>query len=221
VDEIKLFEVLRPPPPSGAERMREAARARLTTAMNGLPDPMHTPVGGIIRQSRAVRARHRIPSLAAALAVAAGAAVAVGVLAAPGHQATGQPRAQLAAWTVTKQADGYVRVTIRELLNPDPAGLQATLRANGVPAVVHIGWYGGPPPPGCQPYPADPSLRKRIVPMPPQGRKPGAVLTIDPAAIPPGVGVDIVITPPIRGDGFAGIGAGVSLVAASRQCTGS
>lgn len=179
--------------------------------------PMDTPVEEIVRRGRTVRVRRRIRSLAAALALTAGAAVAVGVLAAPGRQATGQPRAQLAAWTVTKQADGDVRVTIRELLNPDPAGLQAALRADGVPAAVHIGWDSGWPPPGCRPYPADPSLRKQIVQMPPGGRKLGAVLTIDPSAIPPGVGLGIIITPPVRGNGFLGVGGGVSLVKASTQ----
>ena len=42
--------------------------------------------------------------------------------------------AQLTAWTVTRQADGNITITIRQL--KDPAGLQATLRADGVPASV-------------------------------------------------------------------------------------
>jgi hypothetical protein len=37
VDEIKLFEELRPAPPPDAPRMREAARARLTAAMSAPP----------------------------------------------------------------------------------------------------------------------------------------------------------------------------------------
>jgi Domain of unknown function (DUF5666) len=37
VDEIELFEELRPPPPPDAPRIREAARARLTAAMNVSP----------------------------------------------------------------------------------------------------------------------------------------------------------------------------------------
>ena len=49
---------------------------------------------------------------------------------------TGQPPARhpLAAWTVVKQADGKVSVTIRQFR--DPAGLQRKLRADGVPASV-------------------------------------------------------------------------------------
>jgi hypothetical protein len=57
------------------------------------------------------------------------------------------------------------------------------------------------------------------VQIPPRGH--GDVLTIDPSAIPRGVGLNIIITPPLRRAGFARIGTGVSLVAASRQCTGS
>jgi hypothetical protein len=42
--------------------------------------------------------------------------------------------AQLAAWTVAKQANGDIKVTVRQLSNP--SGLQSTLRADGVPANV-------------------------------------------------------------------------------------
>ena len=70
-------------------------------------------------------------------AVAAAAALAVSsLLPAPTEAASPQPAAQLAAWTVTKQADGTIRVTIRELR--DPAGLQSKLRADGVPASVTL-----------------------------------------------------------------------------------
>ena len=60
-----------------------------------------------------------------------------------------QPAAQPAAWTVATQADGNIRVAIRELR--DPAGLQRTLRADGVPVSVT---FTGQPNPACQPYPA-------------------------------------------------------------------
>ena len=46
------------------------------------------------------------------------------------------PSARLAAWTVTRQADGDITVTVNELR--DPAGLQRTLRADGVPASVTL-----------------------------------------------------------------------------------
>jgi hypothetical protein len=46
----------------------------------------------------------------------------------------GTKDAQLTAWTVRRQPDGAVDVTIRDMLNL--AGLQQKLNADGVPAVV-------------------------------------------------------------------------------------
>jgi hypothetical protein len=185
--------------------------------------PMTTPVQEIIRRGRGVRARRRVPGLAAVLAVTAGIAVAVTALAS-GHPAPGQSRAQLAAWTVTRQADGEVFVSIRELR--DPAGLQATLRADGVLAVVYTSRSG--PPPGCQPEPARPYLLREIVRMHPGQR--GAVLTIDPPAIPRGAALAITVFPvwvgrlgthPANTRTGSGIGAGIALAYASPHCTGS
>jgi hypothetical protein len=76
-------------------------------------------------------------------------ALAVATLAAPASSpATGQAQnaALLTAWTVTKDPGGVIDVTIREL--KDPAGLQARLRADGVPANVS---FSGPNP-ACHPY---------------------------------------------------------------------
>lgn len=56
-----------------------------------------------------------------------------------------QPSAQLTAWTVTKQADGTISVTIREL--SDAAGLEHSLRADGVPATVT---FDNQPNPSCR-----------------------------------------------------------------------
>src|SRR2546423_15257539 len=106
-----------------------------------------TPVGQIVGRSRTVRARRRISVLAGALAVTAGAAVALVTLL-PGHQPNSPVTAQLAAWTVTKQANGNISVTIRELR--DPAGLQRTLRADGLPASVT---FFGRQNLHCVPYP--------------------------------------------------------------------
>ena len=83
--------------------------------------PMNTPVDQIISRGRAVRARRRVPAVAGALGAAAAVAFAVSAALPASHPASG-PGAQLAAWTVTRQADGSIRVTIRELR--DPAGLQ-------------------------------------------------------------------------------------------------
>ena len=61
----------------------------------------------------------------------------------------GDPDAHgLAAWTVAKQANGDITVTVRQLR--DPSGLQSTLRADGVPAsVTSI----ASPDPSCRPTP--------------------------------------------------------------------
>jgi hypothetical protein len=88
-----------------------------------------TPVEQIISRGRAVRARRRIPGVAAALAVAAATALAVTALLPAGHPVplpSGHPgshpaSARLAAWAVAKQANGDIDVTIHQLQNP--AGL--------------------------------------------------------------------------------------------------
>ena len=110
-----------------------------------------TPVEQIVRRSRTVRARRRVPALTAAVAVVAAAGLAVTWLL-PGHSATVQPGIHLTAWTVVKHADGTVYVRINQLR--DPGGLQRKLRADGVPASVVFGnpmnvqqkpcqWYHG------------------------------------------------------------------------------
>jgi len=71
---------------------------------------MTTPVEEVIGRGRAVRARHRVRAAGAALAAAA--AVAVGVALPASHPTSGAP-VHLAAWTVTRQANGSIKVTIR------------------------------------------------------------------------------------------------------------
>jgi hypothetical protein len=190
------------------------------------------PVAQIVSRGRELRARRRIPGVAAALVVAAGTALAVSTLVPSGHPGpagSGHPgghpaSARLAAWTVARQANGDIDVTIRELR--DPAGLQAKLRADGIPAAVHTGLSG--PPPGCKPYPVNPPLLEAIVQLHPG--QTSSLLVIDPSAIPPGVGLGITDFPlRVRGIGKhpagalprSGVGAGVSLVYASQQCTGT
>ena len=84
----------------------------------------------------------------AAVAVIVPVILAVTVLA----PATRQPAARLAAWTVTTQTGGTIAVTIREL--SDPAGLQRTLRADGIPASVT---FASHPSPSCQALNASPA----------------------------------------------------------------
>jgi hypothetical protein len=133
-----------------------------------------TPVAEIVNRGRAVRTRRRIPGVAgAALTVAAGAALAVTTLVPSGHPglassghpglaSSGHPDShpasvRLAAWTVAKQANGDIDVTINQL--KDPAGLQATLRADGLPVTVS---FSGPMlSASCQGYEASRSTLRR------------------------------------------------------------
>jgi hypothetical protein len=195
-----------------------------------------TPVEQIASRGRAVRARRRIPALAGALAVAA---LGTASLLPGTHQASPQPATQLAAWTVTRQADGSIRVTIRELRNP--AGLQSKLRADGVPASVTL---IGQQNPSCRRYPASPGLLRRVIspsfevlPAPHQGppaSMPGdalslvVVMLIHPSALPGGIGVQLATTftmqpPVVSNGGVANVAHGDvehGLVYASAQCTG-
>jgi hypothetical protein len=198
-----------------------------------------TPVDQIVSRGRAVRARRRIPALAGALTVAAVAALAVTSLGSGTGQTSHQPTAQLAAWTVTKQADGNIRVTIRELRNP--AGLESKLRADGVPASVTL---IGQQNPSCRRYPVSQELVHRVfsqtlqvLPPPRQGPPTGTplsrvgpvvVMLIHPSALPSGTGVQLATTftllPPVVANGgvehVAHQDVERDLVYASPQCTG-
>ncbi len=186
--------------------------------------PMIHAVGGLPVEEIIRRAVRRAPSaawprVAAALGAAAGAAFAVSVALPASHPAS-EPRAQLAAWTVARQADGSIKVTIREL--QDPAGLQQRLRADGVPASVT---FTGQQDQACQGYPGGGSQSQRrhllnsVVTAHATGRD---VMVIHPAALPSGAGLQINALfshyPGQRGS-FEGFSVG--LVQASPQCTGS
>jgi hypothetical protein len=165
-----------------------------------------------VHRSRAVRFRRLVPRLAGALAVAAAVGVAIPLLLPAGHRATQLPVAQLAAaWTVTRQADGSVSLTVREFR--DPAGLQSKLRADGVPASVIFNEHRSNP---CHAYRRSGDLRLlqsavtlSTVPGRPQGH--AIAMVIHPSVLPSGSGVQI-ITRQSK--------VGVHLVAASNGCTG-
>ena len=150
-----------------------------------------TPVEAIISRGRGVRARRRIPVAAGALTVAAVAALAVTALVPAGHLGlvpSGRPglaspgtrgsshsnRVQLAAWTVAERANGDIDVTINQL--KDPAGLQATLRADGLPVSVS---FSGPIVGGsCQPYTASRGTLRTVAQFHSDS------FAIDPSALP-------------------------------------
>jgi hypothetical protein len=204
-----------------------------------------TPVAQIVSRGRAVRARRRIPVVAGALTVAAGTALAVTTLLPGGQAGLSSGRVALpadhpasvtlAAWTVAKRANGDIDVTINQL--KDPAGLQATLRADGLP--VSVSFSGPVVSASCQPFEASMSTLRAVG----QFRSDG--LTIDPSALPSGTGLAIFdepgtgldqnpsgttpthggtppTHPPLRGPLLTGTNGplAVSLVYASQQCTG-
>jgi hypothetical protein len=191
----------------------------LITALREQRDkvPMDTPVEQIIRRGRAVRARRRVPGAAGALGVAAAAAFAVSMVLPASHPAS-EPGAQLAAWTVARQTDGSIQVTIRELR--DPAGLQRTLRADGVPASVT---FTGQQNPACQGYPGGGSQSQRrhllsSVVTGPAGRD---AMVIHPSALPSGGGLQIYTLFQNYPGPHGSFQVAVGLVQASPQCTGS
>jgi hypothetical protein len=103
---------------------------------------INIPAEQIVHRGRAIRARRRIPVLvggltaAAAATAAAALVVASGPAAVPGqHETAGHARTVVtAAWTVREDADGTVTIYLRQYY--DPAGLQQTLRADGINAIV-------------------------------------------------------------------------------------
>jgi hypothetical protein len=108
---------------------------------------MTMPLDEVVRHGRSVRARRRrLRGLTGAVALAGSSITAVALLVPGGHPA----KAQLAAWTVTRDPDGGITVTVNQM--KDPAGLQATLRADGIPARVTfdpLNWVTQPLPAGC------------------------------------------------------------------------
>jgi hypothetical protein len=184
----------------------------MTTVRDSFTD-VHsaTPVERIVTRGRAVRARRRIPALAGVLA--AGAAVAITATTLLPGQPSSQPGAQLAAWTVVKQANGTVDVRFHQLR--DPARLQRILRKDGIPAnVTFITGRHNPPYP-CRSY-GHPGLAKRVIQQPTKPERAGfPVVIIHLSALPSSAGVQIWFH--IWANGAAVVGA--DLVVAGPGCT--
>ena len=204
------------------EELITAVRESVTGVRMAIPEEQ------IARRSRAIRARHRIPAAAGALAVAAGAALAVTALVPSGHQPGHPVSARLAAWTVARQANGDIDVTINEL--QDPAGLQSTLRADGLP--VNVSFSGAPLSASCQPYETSKDVLSAVVQLSSSGGS--SYIVIDPSSLPSGTGMSIFDDPGAgppsgiprkQGSGSpppAGITGPLAfgLVYSSQQCTG-
>ena len=139
------------------------------------------------------------------------------------------PTAQLAAWTVAKHTDGDIYVTINELR--DPAGLQATLRADGLP--VNVSFSGPPLSTSCRADDASKDVLRAVAGFKTSDGR--AYLVIHPSALPSSVGVSIFDEPgarkppaPPRTQGPGNLPPGgitgplaIGLVHQSRACTGS
>jgi hypothetical protein len=199
----------------------DTVRDSLTTARDSLTEvQMTTPLDTIVRHGRARRRRHRLTGLAGAAVVAVGTVLAVTALLPASHPASRPPRIQLAAWMVVKQPGGIIDVTIREL--HDPAGLQAALRADGVPASVS---FGNGQQTACRSYPGggfmtstNTAMFNRVFPPGP----PSAAVSIRPSVLPSGTGVLLAFLQRSHPQtGLPVIQLEAAVVQASPQCTGS
>ena len=204
---------------------------------------LEIPLDETERRGRALRARQRrhrvIAGAAAAIAIAGVTTVAVTSLTrAPvpagavetyppgqlGHPVTGGGT-RLAAWTVKNAADGMVDVTVSQL--SDPAGLERTLRADGVPAYVDFrnGPLSSSPglPTACEgaaiSMQASAEIQTKILPPPAQdiAVRDGIALAFDKQAIPKGIGIYLGIQ---SGSSYHEWGFSMNLVQDSPACTG-
>jgi hypothetical protein len=247
VDEMDLLSRMKDAAPLRAEAFEEA-RTKLRAAMAATAHPETQPrqVPGARPRKLAWGTRGKA-GLGITAVAAAVAAVVLGVTSspAPSHPAAGHPGsgpgARLAAYAVSQRADGSIQVSFFGEMR-DPAGLQRTLRADGVPAsVTFIGQQN----PACQVIPGTvldgkpqaPAALGRVVTWTGGGSKttpaktpPPLIMTIRPSALPSGDGLQIAV--------MQGIPAGPSgpwpypkgsghptdeenLLKASPQCTGS
>lgn len=198
---------------------------------------LDVPLERTVRRGRVLRGRsrrHQLAGVAGVAAVAGVTAVAVTGLGRPSAPpgASSQATATLGggtrldAWTVTKNPNGMVDVTIRQL--SDAAGLQAALRADGVPA--RVAFQPGLPsdtpplPAGCTMVAmsdeADANLQGKILGMMPMDPGKGIALTIDTRQIPSGVGIYLAVQPGVAENGGSEWGWGLDLVKTAPACTG-
>jgi hypothetical protein len=178
--------------------------------------------------------------LAGAAGIAACAVLAVATLL-PGSGGSSNTRhARLAAWTVAEQPDGSAMVTLHRVR--DPARLQQTLHADGIPARVFVNRQQTDNSlivPGCHVYPlgvpgGTPLALWQRVFYGPHANVRSYTFWVYPSALPPGRGVVIVIhygraklsndsrSYPVGTDLGYGVNSySLYLVNATPKCTGS
>ena len=137
--------------------------------------------------------------LAAAAGIAACVALALALILPGSGAGSSTGRARLAAWTVTKEPDGSVMITLHQVR--DPARLQRTLHADGIPARVFVNRQhveSSLAVPGCRVYPlgapgGTPQALWQRVFYGPHTNVRSYTFWVYPSAIPHGRGVAIVI----------------------------
>jgi hypothetical protein len=175
------------------------------------------PSRDLLGSLRRRQAKRRAGTAVAACATAAAGTLAAGTLAVtallPG---TAPPTpATLTAWSVHRQPDGDVKVTIRDLR--DPQGLQRRLREDGIPAGVY---FGRGPSKACS-LTAPPAQHVHFL-----GKSSkGTVITLRPSDIPSGAGVAIYFSNASNQIGWFQHKVTIayveySYVRASKQCIG-
>jgi hypothetical protein len=140
---------------------------------------MNTEAEAILTGGASLRHRRRAYGAGAA-ALCAAAAVSVAALTPGSASTSGTKEAQLTAWTVQRQPDGTIDVTIHDLL--DLAGLQQKLNADGVPAEVITDVHY---PASCVNYAAMREDMASVITLGP-GVPDGYAFVIHPAAVPSG-----------------------------------
>jgi hypothetical protein len=229
MDDLELLRELRSNVPPPSRHAISSASRRLEQAAGRPGSPFPAPAGA--RWSWPPRRLTRL-AMAGGLAFA----LAAGIFAAQtGHSGGAHPannRARLAAWTVIRH-DGVLRIYVRQMR--DPAGLQAMLRRDGVPArleFVHHHILGTTStriiPHSCRNVSmsdrAQTYLEDKVFPQP-RPNKDGIVratpwiLAIRPSAFPAGVGMFWQVWLPRKWPLPAV--SNLVLVQASRSCTGS
>ena len=178
---------------------------------------------------RPPRHRYAVPALLGVAAAAVAAAVALALAAgSPAGHGGGQGGVTLAAWSVVREPHGLLKVTIRQLRNP--AGLERTLRADGVPANVRFVHRFFQPtnsndvPKGClPPHLSSQAIAKVDEKLVPNVNVPEADAAIlRPSALPHGTGLYLKAWAPKPGTHPAAtLSMEINLVQATPHCTGS